>query len=185
MLPSEVTPVVYRALVLLALGAFVLPAQITVTLRGVVVDPAGARIPGTMVQVRNTATGVFTDAKSVASGFEFQNLAPGTYDLVVWPLPRFQGRKIEGVTVRAGEIRDLGRLPLEFEKATPTVIQGAELSALIQESRSLMSSRTVPLCVSLPNNPVLVFDGGGPHVLFPESEQPAVKPAESAKPSAR
>src|SRR5438067_700594 len=52
------------------------------TLAGTITDPSGAAVPGAMLQLSNTKTGIKQDAKSNTDGtYRFLFIDPGTYVL--------------------------------------------------------------------------------------------------------
>src|SRR5256885_3872392 len=64
----------------LAIAAFTQTA--TSSLRGTVMDPKGAVVPGATVKITNPAQGVSRETKTDASGeYTFQQVPPSTYDI--------------------------------------------------------------------------------------------------------
>src|SRR5947209_7185291 len=64
----------------LAIAAFTQTA--TSSLRGTVMDPKGAIVPGATVTLKNPAQGTARETKSDANGeYQFQQVPPSTYDV--------------------------------------------------------------------------------------------------------
>ena len=85
---------------LLAAAISTAPCQvITASLRGTVVDPSGAIVPGAAVKATNTSTNVVTEAKSDENGrFVFASLAPGGPYTLSITAQGFKGEERTGIT---------------------------------------------------------------------------------------
>jgi len=94
----------------------------TGTLAGSVVDPADAAVPGTRVEVKNTATGAVTTTNTGTEGlFRFNSLAPATYILTIRPATGFKTYTQSNIDVTADEVRDLGKIALALGTMTENV----------------------------------------------------------------
>ncbi len=81
---SAATAAVCAAFLFFAASAAGARQSVSATLRGVVVDPNGAAIPGAAVKATNTATGVARSTTTNEEGaFTFSRLAPGDYEVRV------------------------------------------------------------------------------------------------------
>ncbi len=70
--------------ILLLCAALPCAAQFNSGIRGIVLDPGGAAVPGAAVSVTNLGTGIVQNIKSDGSGaFDFRSLAPAEYRLDV------------------------------------------------------------------------------------------------------
>ena len=98
--------------VLIGVDAPELAAQAGTTtgvIRGIVRDPAGDPVPGTVVLIQNRETELLTTVETASSGtFVRTLLPPGTYDLTVAPATAgFGTERIEGAVLRVGGMLDL------------------------------------------------------------------------------
>ncbi len=99
----------------------------TGTLVGTVVDPGNSAVPGTEVELRNTATGaVITTSTGVEGIFRFNSVIPATYTLTVKPAAGFKTYTQSDIDVTANEVRDLGRITLALGAITERVSVTAE-----------------------------------------------------------
>ncbi len=72
-------------------------------LEGLITDPSGAVIPGTQVELKNSATGQIRKTKTDQQGFYTFPLVPvGTYDLQV-VAPGFATRLLHGLVLQVGQ----------------------------------------------------------------------------------
>src|SRR5262249_3347841 len=95
-----------RALVIFVfvLGASVLCAAPTGTLKGTIRDATGAVIPNAMVELKNEATGVTQKTVSDSTGvYQFPSIAPATYTLTV-SVGGFRTEVIRAVSVLVDQI---------------------------------------------------------------------------------
>src|SRR5689334_5520942 len=108
------------------MGSASLFAQtVTGSLVGIVVDPAGAVVPGVSVTLTNQGTNAKSVAASDNSGlFRFPNLNPATYSLNI-QAKGFKTRIITDVVVGLSDNRDLGRLTLDIGNVTETITVSA------------------------------------------------------------
>jgi hypothetical protein len=115
--------------IVLVLGPFaVIPshAQVTgATISGTVTDPSGDAIPKARVSVKNTATGVTTDATTDADGFyTVPNLLPGVYDVTV-TAPGFATLAEKAITLEVGAKQALP-ISMKVGQTTQTIeVSGA------------------------------------------------------------
>jgi len=88
----------------IALASCLLHAQTWSShLEGLVTDPSGAVMPGTQVELRNTATGQVRRTETDQQGFYTFPLAPaGSYDLKV-AAPGFATRVLRGLVLEVGQ----------------------------------------------------------------------------------
>ena len=69
---------------------------------GNVTDPQGSAVPGVVLTVTNTGTGLKLEVVvDAGGGYAFRNLPPGTYDLTA-TITGFREHKQTGVPVSAG-----------------------------------------------------------------------------------
>src|ERR1700722_3547113 len=67
-------------MLLLLAGCGAWAQTVTGSIRGTVVDPSGAAVPGVQISAREVNTGVVTNTKTDRSGtYNFQSLTIGTY----------------------------------------------------------------------------------------------------------
>jgi hypothetical protein len=161
-----------RVTVAVVIGALAVSAQDFGTLRGILVDPRGALIVGAKVEVREIEAGVTVRAESSVRGFEFNGLATGTYEVIVWPMPRFHSRKIQGVELRADAVRDLGRVVIEFDDTSASIPFTWDPTPMQVPGRPSLTPVPVeiPLCSRFPNGLVMVFDASRIHLRVAEME---------------
>jgi len=90
------------------------------TLIGSVTDPSGAVIPSAKISVRNTATGVITNAATNSAGlYNVPNLIPGPYQVTV-SAQGFQTELRTGITLTVGAQQVLN-VALRVGQTTQTV----------------------------------------------------------------
>ncbi len=122
--------VVNSVVLLLCITAVAFSQNISSSVRGVLVDPAGAAVPGADCALTNQATGVVATAKSGGDGsFVFPNVLAGVYTLTA----RSQGFKTleaKDIVVSASEFRALGTLTLQIGDLVESVSVTAELAPL-------------------------------------------------------
>src|SRR5450759_204314 len=95
--------------------------SVTGQISGVVVDPAGATVPGATVQLTHDASQQVRKYTTESNGsFIFTGLVPGAYSLHA-ALAGFKGYDQKGVTVAAQERVDLHEIRLEVGDVTSTV----------------------------------------------------------------
>jgi hypothetical protein len=93
---------------------FALGQNISSSVKGVVVDPSGAPVPGADCLLTDQATGAALKAPSDSVGaFTFPSVLTGTYRLRV-QVKGFKTLEVQSVVVVASEIRTLGSLRLEL-----------------------------------------------------------------------
>ena len=106
-----------------------LQAQFTSSMEGTATDPSGARIPGAVVTVTNTATGIKTNTDTNTLGyFLLPSLPPGTFDLKV-SSKGFKVTEIAGVNLETGQRRTLN-LVLQVGTETQILTVQAEAAAV-------------------------------------------------------
>src|ERR1700704_3076025 len=105
----------------------------TGTITGTVTDPAGAVVPNTPVEVRNTDTNVAYPAQTTDTGaYTVPRLPPGPYSVSVGAAG-FKKLTRTGMTVDAGQTLPLD-LVLEVGSNTESVTVTAEATLLKTES---------------------------------------------------
>jgi hypothetical protein len=118
---------------LLAAAPPVFAQGATSTIRGTVMDPSGAVLPGAVVVVTNTATGntreVQTDERG---GYLFAGLFPGTYDLTV-SLDGFKSFERKGIALSPNDNRGVDVL-LEIGDRTEMVTVTAHTEIIQTET---------------------------------------------------
>jgi len=119
--------------------------NISGSVKGTVVDQAGAAVPMAKATLTNSATGLSFSADSNAAGiFVFPSVGAGTYTLTV-EAPGFQRYVRASIALTSGEIRDLGTLALKLgevkesvqvhDVATPLQLASGERSGLVSGSQ--------------------------------------------------
>jgi len=123
---------------LLLLALFALPAvgqNISSSVKGTLVDPAGGVVPNAKCTLSNEATGAALSATSAADGsFVFPNVLAGAYMLRV-EATGFQALETKNIVVTASETRALTRLTLQLGEVRQTVSVAAE-GAVVQLASS-------------------------------------------------
>jgi hypothetical protein len=95
--------------------------NVSASLKGRVVDPAGAAIPSAAVSLANTETGAALKSTSNAEGlFVFPTVAAGAYRLEV-TATGFKQYRNTGLELTTSEIRDLGQIILTLGETRETV----------------------------------------------------------------
>ena len=90
------------------------------TVSGSITDPSGRFVPGALIAVTNTATGVTTNVKSNTAGFYIaRNLIPGPYTVTI-SAPGFRQVSESGITLTVGAQQVLNRT-MVVGAATQTV----------------------------------------------------------------
>jgi hypothetical protein len=135
---------------LLSLAAPHAFAQATGSIRGTVVDPSGAVIPGAHVSAVNTATTVTRSVVTNEDGiYVFPDLAIGTYSLSI-SRDGFKTEKRSGIQLLTAQTIDL-RIPLSVGSATQSVevsVDGPLIqttSSAVQTSVEQTEVRELPL----------------------------------------
>jgi len=104
--------------------------NVTSSVRGVVVDPSGAAIPGASCTLISQATGATQQAISGPDGaFVFPGVSAGNYNLVV-KTTGFKGLETKNIIVTASEIRSLGNLTMALGEITESVSVVAEVATV-------------------------------------------------------
>jgi hypothetical protein len=121
----------------------------TGTITGTVTDPAGAVVPNTPVEVRNTDTNVAYPAQTTDTGaYTVPRLPPGPYSVSVGAAG-FKKLTRAGVTVDAGQTLPLD-LVLEVGSNTESVTVTAEATLLKTESGDVVHNVTLAQLDDLP-----------------------------------
>ncbi len=110
--------------------SWLLGQNISSSVRGVLVDPSGAAVPGAQCSLTNQATGALLRATSAADGsFIFPNVLAGTYTLKV-EATGFKTLETRDIVVTASEVRVLGNLTLQLGEVRETISVAAEAAAI-------------------------------------------------------
>jgi len=118
-------------LLLLASLIILIPAaafgqNVSSSLRGLVLDPSGAVVPGAICTLTNQATSAALTAKSDEHGnFQFLNILSGTYGIRV-EASGFRPLEMRDIKVTANEVRTLGNLALSVGALQEAVAVTAE-----------------------------------------------------------
>ena len=108
----------------------ILGQNISSSVRGVLVDPTGAAVPGAQCTLTNQATGAALKASSGADGsFVFPNVLAGTYTLRA-EASGFKTLETKDIIVTASQVRALGNLTLQLGEVRETVSVAAEAAAI-------------------------------------------------------
>lgn len=136
--PSKLLVTILVALFALSLGQ---AQNISSQLKGTVVDPAGAAIPGAECILRNQATGAELQTTTAPDGtFTFPVVLAGRYELEI-RAPGFKTLRTSNIVITASEVRTLGTLRLDLGEVvesievaaagTPIQLASAEKSGII------------------------------------------------------
>jgi len=116
---------------------------------GTVSDASGAVIPGVVVEVTNSETGVVFSTLSTETGnYSAPNLPPGPYSITA-SLPGFKKYSRTGVNLAAAQIINID-IPLEVGTAGETIEVSAEATLLKTESGDVAHNFTVEQLKDLP-----------------------------------
>src|SRR3989442_15074878 len=108
------------------------------TLSGTISDASGAVIPGAMVSIRDTATGIIrTVTADSAALYTAPNLRPSTYDVTV-SFPGFSTQVQSGITLTVGAQQELN-FTLQVGQTTEAVQVTAE-APVVQLATSTLSA---------------------------------------------
>ncbi len=120
-----------RALLLLLALAIVCPGQnVSSSVKGVVMDPSGAVIPGATCSLTNQATSRVLTATSWTDGnFTVPNVLAGRYTLRV-RAGGFKALTIRDIVVTGSEVRTLGNLTLQVGDIQEAVSVSAEVAVV-------------------------------------------------------
>jgi hypothetical protein len=120
-----------RVVVICLLACSLLLGQVvSSSIRGALVDPTGAAIPGAQCTLTNQTTGAVLKATSSADGsFVFPNVLPGTYTLKI-EATGFKTLETKDIVVTANQVRALGNITLQLGEVRETVSVAAEAAAI-------------------------------------------------------
>ena len=100
--------------------------NVSSSLKGLLVDPTGAPVPGASCQLTNQGTGAVTSSKSSGDGsFTFPGIFAGQYKLTVQSAG-FKTLELKDIFVTSSEIRAIGRLALQLGELRDSVSVQAE-----------------------------------------------------------
>jgi hypothetical protein len=138
------------------------------TIRGAVLDPSGAAVPGAKVELRNPVSGYDrTDIASSSGGFEFSNVPFNPYHLSV-TAPGFQVSQ-QDVDIRSGVPVEL-QVTMKISNVATTVTVEGEPADLIETTPTTHTDVDQSLIARLPiENPSIgmseVITNGTPGVV--------------------
>ena len=116
---------------------------------GIVSDASGAVIPGVVVEVTNSETGVVFSTLSTETGnYSAPNLPPGPYSITA-SLPGFKKYNRTGVNLAAAQTINID-IPLEVGTAGETIEVSAEATLLKTENGDVAHNFTVEQLKDLP-----------------------------------
>ena len=120
-------------------GAFGQAQVAASDLRGTVVDPNGAVVPGATVTARNIGTGITRTVTSAEDGtYTLLALPPGEYEVTA-EAPTFKKVTISPVRLTVGQSADL-RIPMEVGAQDAVVTVTGESVELIETSKTSVAS---------------------------------------------
>ncbi len=139
------------AAVALLISALSLPAQVvTGTILGTVTDPSGAAVAAAEVIITNTATGVVSRTRSLASGDFVQPLLPiGSYT-VVFEAKGFKGYRVTGINL-GSDAKVRVDASLTLGSVNDSIEVKAEALALQTDASDLNSTVSNNVINSVPN----------------------------------
>jgi len=130
-------------LTLLLFCSLLVGQNISSSVKGTLVDPTGAAVPGAACTLTNQATGVALNTTSGNDGsFTFPNVLAGTYSLKV-VATGFKAHETTNIVVTTSEVRTLGRITLQLGEIQETVSVTAEAAALQLASSEKSGTITV------------------------------------------
>ena len=116
--------------IFLLVNACLFGQNITSSILGTVVDPAGAAMVAVDVQVSNQSTGSSSHTLTDNAGlFRVVNVLAGTYSVRI-QAKGFKNLTVNDIVVDASEAHDLGRLQLALGEVTESVSVTAEVAAV-------------------------------------------------------
>lgn len=164
---------------ILAMPIFCYPQGVTGSIVGTVVDPASAVIPGAEVVLKNEATGASVSAISNEVGlFRFPIVLQGRYSIAV-KVPGFKTYTQSGISISAGETRDLGRVVLVLGSIDEQVTVTAEVTPVQTASgeQSAVVTSTQLEQLALRGRDFLALMGLLPGVLDTSTSRETTNPA--------
>jgi len=129
-----------------------LRAQVSgATLTGSVTDPSGAVIPNAKVSIKNTATGIITNATTNSAGlYTVPNLIPGPYQVTV-SAQGFQTEVRSGITLTVGAQQALN-ISLRVGQTTQTISVSGQAPTVELASSTLAAQVNSATVRQLPLN---------------------------------
>jgi hypothetical protein len=136
--------------------------SVTGQISGVVVDPAGAVVPGAVVQLTHDVSQTVHKFTTETTGaFIFTGLVPGAYSLRAMQ-PGFKTYELKGITVAAQERVDLHEVHLEVGEVSSTVMVAADVVHVATDSSDRSVSLNTKQIEDMPTrgrNPVSLIMG--------------------------
>jgi len=141
---------VSTVLFVLALPMCLLGQTADGTIRGAVMDPSGAALPGVSVAARNLDTGLTVTVKATDAGlYTISNLPPGTYAVTVEGAKGFKKFEQTGVTVQTSSTTDLN-LTLQLGTVNETVTVEANAQQIETSTSDVGTTVQTSLVANLP-----------------------------------
>ncbi len=127
-------------------------AQFQASILGTVTDTTGAVIPGATITLTSTSTKVTRTTTSTGQGFyQFSELAPGTYDVVI-TAPNFKQATFNSVEVAAERPRTLDAQLATGAAAATVTVNGSEVPVLQTSNGSVQSTISTEQILRLPTS---------------------------------
>src|SRR5690606_40061524 len=157
--PDRLTAVGLALVLLSILSVSVLGQSALSTIRGTVLDPTGAVVPGVDITLTETATGVQarTSISDANGNFELPDLQPGTYRLSA-SLPGFKTFVAEDIVLESGQIRRIN-INLEIGEATEEVTVEAGAAVITTESGTISGAVTSQQFKDVPQVDTIPYPG--------------------------
>ena len=115
---------------LLSVNASLFGQNVTSSVLGTVVDPAGAVVGTATVELTNQNTGSVNRAITDSAGlFRIVNILTGTYSIRV-QAPGFKNLAVSDIVVDASQAHDMGKLQLSLGDVTESVSVTAQVAAI-------------------------------------------------------
>jgi len=131
---------------------------------GTVADPTGAVVPGALVKLHNTKTGIDLTLETNAAGVYRIEETPGVYDVTV-EKSGFKAEKFEGITLTVDQILTLNAslqvglmnqtVEVSGKNVAPIDLESGQISNLVDQSRMV----DLPLILRDPYSLVLLSPG--------------------------
>ena len=122
-------------------------------IRGTVVDPTGAVIPGAEITISNTSTGVVTKFTSDRAGiYDAESLIPGPYS-VSFEKPGFERSVVNNIDLHVEAITVDGKMHVGGSAATVTVdAEQTLIQTETSDTRETINAQTIAELPSVGNN---------------------------------
>jgi hypothetical protein len=118
------------ATLLLGSATFLSGQNVTSSILGIVVDPAGSVVPGAEIKLTNKGTAAVTNTTSDAAGFfRITNIFAGSYSVAV-QATGFKSLTVSNIELGTSAARDLGKLSLTLGSLTESISVTGEVAAV-------------------------------------------------------